>query len=104
MRTDLIGTSLVFVVALVGIVAAASCGGDACQELADVVIACPDYVDPAGVSSSTGTAGAPRACDDAHIAAAQCLLDSGLDLCEVQFHPDELSPADAKKRDACTQP
>jgi hypothetical protein len=68
----------------VGAVVAVGCGGNACDELADKFAACSsDTTSGTSSASSSGTA----ECTDAQITQAQCVLDSGADVCKLFTDP-----------------
>jgi hypothetical protein len=70
------------IAALCSVVFAVSCGGDACQTLADEIAACGG-----GTTSSTSsgaTTGGPPVCSDQEKQQAQCVIDAKIDICKIK--------------------
>jgi len=84
---------------MIGLGALCACTTDPCATFQANVTACPDYVDNSGTTSS-GMSTAPM-CNDKQDAEAQCLLQSGIDLCTLLYHPEKLTTAEQQKRDTC---
>lgn len=69
---------------------AVGCSGDACEQLADKFAACNTGTTSTTSSSTTGGGGgtATATCSDADITKAQCVLDSGIDVCALATDMD----------------